>query len=82
MSASETLQRNVALARERCDRALAEFQRAHGRPLRELSLRPFEGEKLSIAQLCAECGLEYRDGLVHTPPLPLELRRSAWASPR
>lgn len=74
-SHGEATQRSIERARESCDEALVHFQRSGSQSFREPRLRPFAGAKLSIAQLCAQCGLEYRDGLVHTPPL--ELRRAA-----
>jgi hypothetical protein len=38
---------------------------------------PFKGQKRTIAELCEQCGLIYTDGLVHTPPEPVELKRVA-----
>lgn len=39
---------------------------------RRPALQPFIGTKLTVAELCAECGLVYADGRVHVPALPVE----------
>jgi hypothetical protein len=51
--------------------------RPQSRSLCQPSLMPWLGKKRSIADLCEECGLIYTDGLVHTPPEPVELKRVA-----
>lgn len=64
----ETLRKLNALLRRRADDALT--------PLRDAACKPFEGRKLTVAELCAECGLIYEEGKVHTPDAPI-LRRAA-----
>lgn len=71
------VQSNIRAQKARCDRALEEWQRPGGRGFCNPRLMPYEGRKLSVAELCAECGLLYDDGKVHTPPMPIELKRVA-----
>lgn len=73
--AHEAMQRNIARTKERCDRALVEFQRGARCGFRQASLQPFEGRKLSVEELCAVCGLVCIDGKVDTPQQGL--RRAA-----